>query len=469
MFQLILDGQWDDVLEFVQPLEALDTFNLRQFRWVVLRHKYVELLCIKSEAGAVSNVDSAVQEVVRALAELERCAPTKEDYSNLCLLLTLPRLSDHLAYKDWNPSGARVQCFKEVLPLVEKFLPGDRKLAAATNADEPGPLIAKNDRLIQLVIKGILYESCVSYCQQKATSTGKDALNSSGSEMHFSSLLSGTGFSDSDLSLLSWLQSIPTDTFGCPFEQRTLNVDVERLEKPSLETSWTEHMLVTPIKPKTFPHSAMPFTRPRSADIMSRSLIPALDGLPFGLSTGRNTGGGMTVSTGDISNMSRSFASFHLSNSKKMMNTSVDRLFENDENVFLSSSYGDLPAILEKVVAAAKADSPRPPPRRPRSRSPDKTRGASSVTSTPEHRGPLPARAASTAASSLVTDSPRSSRRDSLSDRSEVYAMSSPGDGDLLKEYQRQKQRVMQDNRLLEQQQQQMHQQSPPPSQPIQR
>lgn len=56
------------------------------------------------------------------------------------------------------------------------------------------------------------------------------------------------GFSDSDLSLLSWLQSIPAETFSVPFEQKTLNVDVERLERPSLETSWTEHMLITPIK-----------------------------------------------------------------------------------------------------------------------------------------------------------------------------------------------------------------------------
>lgn len=66
-------------------------------------------------------------------------------------------------------------------------------------------------------------------------------------------------------------QSIPPDTFSVPFEQKNLNVDIVRLEKPPLETSWTEHMLITPIKPKLFPHSAMPFTRPRSAtDIMSR-------------------------------------------------------------------------------------------------------------------------------------------------------------------------------------------------------
>lgn len=245
--QLILDGQWDDVMEFIQPLEALQLFEMRQFHYTILRHKYIELLCIKSEAGGgdrapkeghqINSVEYAIEEVVQVLSDLEKLAPSKEDYSGLCLLLTQPRLADHLQYRDWNPSKARVQCFREVFPLVEKYLPGDKKTGIIS--------AAKNDRLVQLVIKGVLYESCVNYCQAKATGSTEAATH----DMTFSKLLDGAaGFSDSDLSLLSWLQSIPTETFSVPFEQKTLNVDVERLERPSLETSWTEHMLITPIK-----------------------------------------------------------------------------------------------------------------------------------------------------------------------------------------------------------------------------
>lgn len=126
----------------------------------------MELLCIKSEAAQVSNVDSAVDEVVRVLSELEKFAPSKDEYSNLCLLLTLPRLTDHLEYRDWNPSNARVRCFREVYPLVEKFL-SSASSNGAVNGQEKliGQQEAKNDRLIQLIIKGVLYESCVNYCQ----------------------------------------------------------------------------------------------------------------------------------------------------------------------------------------------------------------------------------------------------------------------------------------------------------------
>ena len=75
---------------------------------------------------------------------------------------------------------------------------------------------------------GILYESCVDYCQQKATAS------KSSNSIEFTNILSESEFSDSDLSLLSWLQSLSPDTFSCPFEQRSLNVDVERIQKPIL-------------------------------------------------------------------------------------------------------------------------------------------------------------------------------------------------------------------------------------------
>lgn len=320
--------------------------------------------------------------------------------------------------------------------------------------------------------------------------------------MNFSRLLDGSvGFSDSDLSLLSWLQSIPPDTFAVPFAQRTLNVDVERLERPSLETSWTEHMLITPIKPKTFPHSAMPFTRPRSAaDMMSRSLVPSLEAGHGPRSPGpRNTtlpsAALMALSTGDINPMSRSsFASFHLTGFKnnKLMNTSVDRLFENEGDVFLSSSYAEfqqLPSIQETL---SNAIQPKAPPRtRGQSQSPDGVclfnyfmlveklmnkklifvyinilggKIDPSAASTPERRAP--------GRESPALSTARSSRRDSLADKPTGVAVKIPEptiisqqlrgginvndnldqsyNGDLFKEYQKQKQRLQETIQIKE-------------------
>eukprot|EP00092_Neocalanus_flemingeri_P034667 GFUD01037715.1.p1 GENE.GFUD01037715.1~~GFUD01037715.1.p1 ORF type:complete len:790 (-),score=138.70 GFUD01037715.1:532-2901(-) len=302
--QLILDGQWEDCLEFIQPLAQLQTFDYNLFQFLILKHKFVELLCIKSEIP-IANTESAVDEVVKVLKEIEDVSPSKEEYSNLCLLLTLNKLNDHPEYKNWNPVKARCNCFKLILPLVKDLLAGEKKESV------PSSLVASNDRLLQLIIKGILYESCVDYCQQKATASKNS------NSIEFTNILSQSEFNDSDLSLLSWLQSLPPDTFSCPFEQRSLNVDVERIQKPLLETSWTEHMLVTPIRSNIFPHSAMPHNKPKSTDIMTKSLSLLL-------SKSDNTGSLL---------MSKSLASFHLTG-KKLMDTSVDHLFKNGEDVF---------------------------------------------------------------------------------------------------------------------------------------
>ncbi|XP_063374229.1 WD repeat-containing protein 47 isoform X1 [Cydia amplana] len=419
--QLILDGQWDDVLEFIQPLSALKAFEADKFNYAILRHKYIELLCIRSEIKAYNNVENIVDEVVKVLSDLEKLAPSKEEYSNLCLLLTLPSITDHAQFKKWNPSNARVQCFREVYPLVEQFLPCDKKSSGTVSK------CAKNDRLMQLLIKGILYESCVNYCQAKATGSKEAQSN----EVNFSRLLDGSGFDESDLSLLSWLQSIPAETFSVPFEQRMLNVDVEKLERPSLHTSWTEHMLVTPIKPRTFPHLAMPFRRPRSAaDAMTRSLRPLPDGAPRHPAV-------MALSAIDYGPSSSCFAGFHLTGIKgsKLMNTSVDRLFDNNNGGSIFDNLDDtLKPIEEKLkpIGEGKANE-------------GNSVGASNAT-TPEHRGQ------DYSASTSISTTAASTERSSLAERTPqqpesalLPAMEGDFRRELLKEYQIQKQRECDD------------------------
>ncbi len=400
--QLILDGQWDDVLDFIQPLSTVESFNMKQFEYVINKHKYLELLCLKSEPGPMQNNDVTVDEVVKCLSSLENLCPTKDEYSNLCLLLTLPKLSDHMDYQNWNPSNARVECFKDVFPLVEKLLPIDKRDKRANEEQ------SKDDRLLQLLVKGILYESCVDYCQHKATSSEYDC-----KDLKMSGALRGGGLGDADLSLLSWLQAIPHDTFACPFEQKGLVIDVKPLDKPSLEASWSEQLMVTPIKPKMFPHSAVP-GRPRSADIMSRSLNPQYDGLAHGLALGRRDSTGLTDTAAAL--MSRSFAGgFHLNQGRRnIMQSSVDKLFDDSEtiNTHASINMEDTPPNKSKT-----------PPRSPlakRSVSPSPV-----ITSTPMDKPNGPVRAASPAHSNSVTNKineTKSSAKESVRDSSDLYS-----------------------------------------------
>jgi hypothetical protein len=59
--------------------------------------KFVELMCIRSESAEAT--ESAVDAVVDVVKELEMVAPSKQVYSDLCLLLTTNKLSGLHAFK----------------------------------------------------------------------------------------------------------------------------------------------------------------------------------------------------------------------------------------------------------------------------------------------------------------------------------------------------------------------------------
>uniref|UniRef100_I3K3V1 WD repeat domain 47 n=1 Tax=Oreochromis niloticus TaxID=8128 RepID=I3K3V1_ORENI len=272
--QLILDGQWEEVMQFIQPLEGMDKFDKKRFRYIIFKQKFLEALCVNNAMSAAEdplNLEITMQEAVKCLHCLEEFCPTKEDYSKLCLLLTLPRLTHHAEFKDWNPSTARVHCFEEACIMVAEFIPADRKLSEAG-------FRASGNRLFQLLIKGILYECCVEFCQSKAT--GEEITE--GEVLLGVDLLCGNGCDELDLSLLSWLQNLSPGAFTCAFQQKTLNIHVDRLVKPS-KAGHAD--LLTPLINRLSPCPTSPFRqRPHSADTyMSRSLNPALDGLSHGL------------------------------------------------------------------------------------------------------------------------------------------------------------------------------------------
>ncbi|XP_014799009.1 PREDICTED: WD repeat-containing protein 47 isoform X1 [Calidris pugnax] len=319
--QLILDGQWDEVLQFIQPLECMEKFDKKRFRYIIMKQKFLEALCVNNAMSAEDepqHLEFTMREAVQCLHALEEYCPSKEDYSKLCLLLTLPRLTNHAEFKDWNPSTARVHCFEEACVMVAEFIPADRKLSEAG-------FKASNNRLFQLVMKGLLYECCVEFCQSKAT--GEEITESE--VLLGIDLLCGNGCDDLDLSLLSWLQNLPATVFSCAFEQKMLNIHVDKLLKPT-KAAYAD--LLTPLISKLSPHPSSPMRRPQSADAyMTRSLNPALDGLSCGLTSHDKRVTDLGTKT---SPMSHSFANFHypgvqnLSRSLMLENTECHSIFE---------------------------------------------------------------------------------------------------------------------------------------------
>uniref|UniRef100_A0A1I8ESQ9 CTLH domain-containing protein n=1 Tax=Wuchereria bancrofti TaxID=6293 RepID=A0A1I8ESQ9_WUCBA len=305
--QLVLDGQWDSALDFVEPLRNLPDFDLRTFRYYITKYKYFELLCIKQEPGPMHDNDFTVEvetaELVECLKDLEHICPTSEDFHALCALLTLPKLSDHVDFKNWNPSSARIE------PMVTPLLPSTVK-----NADQVLSH-SLNDRLMQLVVKGTMYEGCVDYCQAQAINDQKGIEKGAVPTALLSAKLR---LMNTDLSLISWLAAIG------------------REQKPKLEAQWTEHILATPIKPGgTFPHALVPNIKLKCAEKMSRSMIlPSMSSsVAVGVSSGtRNSLHPMSYST--MPSVGFSIQNNTEEHPKEVMAQSqmIDAMFEKSEH-----------------------------------------------------------------------------------------------------------------------------------------
>ena len=62
----------------------------------------------------LQNHEFTLDEVISCLTELEMLCTDRKEYDNLCFLLTLPSITADKAYKNWNPSSARISCFNQV-------------------------------------------------------------------------------------------------------------------------------------------------------------------------------------------------------------------------------------------------------------------------------------------------------------------------------------------------------------------
>lgn len=155
---------------------------------------------------------------------------------------------------------------------------------AERQTPEPtGPAVSTGDRLVQLIVKGVLYENCVNYAEQVATSNtysaafgGKEPAEDDDEEkptggrekpagvsrrsLDFSNILSAADSGKADLKLLNWLTSLPKESFNYYFDNECplLLLNTERCEKPVLTGNWSETILSTPIKPKVFPSFGAP-------------------------------------------------------------------------------------------------------------------------------------------------------------------------------------------------------------------
>ena len=204
--ELILDGRWEQLLSYLQPLDQSGLGAKEDFRkcqYAVAKQRYLENLAKSPKptveifsVGEGKERESSNQRLQRFMAhlqELEQLCPTEEEYSALCNLLTVPSLSAHDQYRSWNMHRSRLECFHTVATWLMKALyPGVKIELPSLHSSNTG---LQSNRLTRLLAKGLLYEECETMCAQRC----------------------GDGKSLTEiLDLCSWMQHQPDSAFQVP-------------------------------------------------------------------------------------------------------------------------------------------------------------------------------------------------------------------------------------------------------------
>jgi hypothetical protein len=156
---LILDGQWEDAENFVNPLQKKNQGSEFDFDGVMFqlrKQRFLELVDGKDQEGAVL-------ELTAGLKALEGSC-SREEFNKLCYCLTLESLTDHPDYASWTPYQGRMECFTLVKGLFDRVFAGE--WAAQRDAAER----VMPNHLITLLQQSALYQASLYMASTSTTS-----------------------------------------------------------------------------------------------------------------------------------------------------------------------------------------------------------------------------------------------------------------------------------------------------------
>lgn len=219
--QLIELGLFDKA--FILAGECCHLLNPRQARLCILNHQYLEWLYSFGQRDETAvGLRPPSHQVKFELADFQR---------------SMRQLDESAVLPTQLPSGFsveqnRLDCADEVMTCLDPATTGEScgKGAAADCSGAPRalPTVSRNDRLVQLVVKGLLYELCVDYCQASSVVTSSDSIETRPSAPR---LLTDANLTHTDVALLSWLYALPREIFDISFIQRRLKVNMQSLEE----------------------------------------------------------------------------------------------------------------------------------------------------------------------------------------------------------------------------------------------
>lgn len=143
--RLVRDRDWSGIERLLEPMNTRDGYQ--HCLYLVYRQAY---LCLLSTAGSSNDKD-----LMLVLQKLRALSPSKEEFTSLCSLLTTPSL----ASRDQDTPSSRQHLLYQLLAFVHKNL--------HPNVAPPTSTAHTRSRLVDLVVRGMLYEQCETLCRDR--------------------------------------------------------------------------------------------------------------------------------------------------------------------------------------------------------------------------------------------------------------------------------------------------------------
>ena len=160
---MALRGQWHKLFKFLSPLEGVQGVDLQTIRLKVCKQEFLEQL--RASPADSKNTFELIEHYKRLVLTLQQLATlglSEADHRKLSLMLTLPETALQQEFRNWSLPAARLQLADEIMQAVSKVIGFKREDMESGEGGQSESDVKKGNkgRLIQLTVKGLLYEKC---------------------------------------------------------------------------------------------------------------------------------------------------------------------------------------------------------------------------------------------------------------------------------------------------------------------
>jgi WD40 repeat protein len=113
-YEIVMEGRFEDIETFISPLLSRNQSIYNKVAFAVRKQEFLEKL--------ENSSDPQLEELVKLLKDIEKVASPNE-FSSLCTVLSLNKLTDHQDFTSWTSISGRRSCFQDSVKSLSEVYP----------------------------------------------------------------------------------------------------------------------------------------------------------------------------------------------------------------------------------------------------------------------------------------------------------------------------------------------------------